>query len=217
MKLKYVTIHDYYGGQRDIMKNFQRQASCMDTLFVKCLPDVETKAIESLIINCCPPEKVKTSELIDTSYEVYYGYDTRSFLELSDQDKKKALLEIVYEGVEIAARENDWCIIPFEKAKRAVIDLDYKNAYLYKKPKSSPNRKYKAVYLIQHELYSAEIFLVILDNAENELQRIHLFSEEPEEGLFLQLISDITWRGNSEIFVKSQYRESLSKIVTLQV
>ncbi|MBC2048872.1 hypothetical protein [Listeria booriae] len=216
MKLKYVAIHDYYGGQRDIMKNFQRQASCMDTLFVKCLPDVETKAIESLIINCCPPEKVKTSELIDTSYEVYYGYDTRSFLELSDQDKKKELLEIIWEGAKTAAGENGWSMDPFEQAKRAVIDLDYKNVYLYKKPKNSPNRKYKAVYLIQHELYSAEVFLLILDNAEKEVQRIHLFSEEPEEGLYLQLVGDITWKGNNEIFIKNRYQDSLSKSVTLQ-
>jgi hypothetical protein len=95
-----------------------------------------------------------------------------------------------------------------------VKEAGYKNEYVWKKSKSSPNRNYKAEVFINHGLYVCDIFLIIRDKNGKELTKKLVASSKPDEIIFSHHLGELKWLSNNEVAL---FNRPNSKYVSIQL
>ncbi|PEJ32162.1 hypothetical protein CN689_13605 [Peribacillus butanolivorans] len=137
------------------------------------------------------------------------GYDVSEFFKLEEQEKKGVVLDILKQGIDKVVKLNNWESRPFDDAYNCVKEASYKNEYVWKKPKSSPNRTYKAEVYINHGLYLCEIYLIVRDKNGQEIVKELVSSTKPDEIIFSYYLGELNWLSNYEVALfnrpKSKY------------
>ncbi|MFU2015981.1 hypothetical protein ACM6Q7_13025 [Peribacillus butanolivorans] len=137
------------------------------------------------------------------------GYDVSEFFKLEEQEKKEVVLDILKQGIDKVVKLNNWESRPFDDAYNCVKEASYKNEYVWKKPKSSPNRTYKAEVFINHGLYLCEIYLIVRDKNGQEIVKELVSSTKPDERIFSYYLGELNWLSNYEVALfnrpKSKY------------
>lgn len=186
-------------GVADVEKSFSFQSRCITALFEKCFLKFYTENIKQINIFCVKGSPKPTLTIIDGFCDVEIDYDVSEFFNLADQEKKEAILEVLKQGIDKVVQLNNWESRPFDDAYNCVKKINYKNEYVWRKPKSSPNRNYKAEVFIDHGLYSCEINLVVKDKIGQEMVKKLVSSTKPDELIFSHYLGELNWLSNYEV------------------
>ncbi|MGG0846004.1 hypothetical protein [Peribacillus simplex] len=196
-------------GVADVKSNFSFQSRCITALYEKCFSKFNTENIKQINIFCVKDFPNSSLSIIDGFCDVEIGYDVSEFFKLEEQEKKEVVLDILKQGIDKVVKLNNWESRPFDDAYNCVKEASYKNEYVWKKPKSSPNRTYKAEVFINHGLYLCEIYLIVRDKNGQEIVKELVSSTKPDEIIFSYYLGELNWLSNYEVALfnrpKSKY------------
>ena len=113
-------------------------------------------------------------------------------------------MEVLKQGIDKVVKLNNWESKPFDDAYNCVKEANCKNQYVWKKPKSNPNRNYKAEVFINHGLYLCEIYLVVKDKNGQEMVKKLVSSTKPDELIFGHYLGKLNWLSNYEVALFNQ-------------
>ncbi|WP_349408768.1 hypothetical protein [Pseudalkalibacillus sp. SCS-8] len=210
MKLKHFLLYSEKDeGIADVEKNLSFQSRCITALYEECFNEFYTEYIKQINVFCVNDSPKPTLTIVDGFCHVEINYDTNNFFKLDDQEKKEVVLDILKQGINKVVKLNNWESAPFDAAYLCVKEANYQNEYVWKKPKSSPNRNYKAEVKINHDLYSCEIYLVVKDKYGQEIVNKLVSSTKPDEIIFSYFLGELKWLSNYEVALfnkpKSKY------------
>lgn len=131
-------------------------------------------------------------------------FDLEHYFNAENLDKKKMILEMLWEGIVLTVKTFKWDILPFQNAKDAVLRTNYMYHWIWKKPKLNPSKRYKAEIFCEHEIDFFRISLVAKDKNDNILKTIHLIDEEPNEFIFAKYFGSFDWISENEISFSSK-------------
>ena len=136
--------------------------------------------------------------------EVQIVFDLEHYFDAKNFDKKKMILEMLWNGILVSVEAFKWGISPFEDAKKAVIESNYTYHWSWKKPKPSPSKHYKAEIFCEHEIECFGIYLVIRGPNNSILKKIHLIDEEPSEFVFAKYFGSLEWISDDSVVFASK-------------
>ena len=181
---------------------FYFETNCIVYLFEQFLPEIHFEDVCSVQFECFPNAAYACKPIImDGLLPVTIPYRVSGFYSLSDIEKKKKTLELMMDGLCVVFEEKGWDDAPFRYAYERVIEQQYTFKKIYKKPKSSPNRKLKAKIEIEIGLYECTASLIVEDKHQNVICRELLYREKPRFDLLYPLLGDIKWVSNDEVRV----------------
>lgn len=192
---------------------FFHETRCIAFLYSRLLPKLQSKDDKGIQIYCV--DNLEQKEQIDKFTHIIFDYfpvvveaDVGNILALtSGREKKERVLEIVHEGMKIAAEEFNWDMSSLDLVYENIKQLDYKNVYPLLK-KSSPNRKYICSVLCHHEVASIDVYMEIKKRNGEVINTEKLFSvgNTDEQDLFSDY-GNLEWKLNHKVeFTDKDYK-----------
>lgn len=207
LKEKEAISLDYDMNWREKRIRFRDEMRCIVGVFLHYLGEFRTLETKKIIINCV--EKISSNKIhtFDGFTEVEVEFDYEAYEKLSNEGKKKWLLETLYEGVIKVAETYEWDRSILEMAYQSVIERNYKNEYTWKR-KTSPSRKYTAEIFCQHEIDKYVVTMIIKIKYTNEWVKSEvLFIERPHELAFVKHLGNLKWISNTEVTLLNKYNK----------
>jgi len=164
--------------------------------FERHFHSIETKKAYRVIIKLSESgtDEHKT-ELSSSVLKYHINFDFNSFESLGTLEKKKLLLNTLYEALIELCEIEDWTKDNFKNAYDSVIREEFVNIYTIKKKKSR-DRQLSAMLIGDHNEKSFDCYLKVDDKNGLEVFNKLMFSETPDEFLFNGRIGDIKWLPN---------------------
>ncbi len=156
---------------------------------------------------------VKTQKIID-QIELLSSENINNYFLLDNYERKKKILNFVYESMLFLAKHFAWQTEQLTKAYQTTLDQRIENDFWFGKLKSSPNRKYKAGILCKYGLQEFKIYAVVLNKQEIEIERKLLTSTKPSEYDFVDLLGKTKWDKN-EFSLYGKKQTLTGKIITV--
>ncbi|HZH61145.1 MAG TPA: hypothetical protein VEY70_16600 [Metabacillus sp.] len=197
-------------GITEVHKNLSFQSRCVTSLYERCFSKFHTTDIKQINVFCVK-EFPKSNLIVEGGFcDIEILYDVSRFLKLDNEEKKVVILDTLKQGIDKVVELNNWDPSPFDDAYNCVKESGYNTNYVWKKPKSSQNRNYKAEVLIEHGLYFCDIYLIVKDKNGQEITRKRIASEKPDELIFGRHLGELKWLSNNEValfnYSKTNYK-----------
>lgn len=131
---------------------------------------------------------------------IHHPIDVSAFLALSPEDKQRHLLDLVHQALVRCAEYFQWNRQTLDAAREQILVNDFRFEFDWRKPLSSPNRKYK----IQARLVVTEqlhIWLIFYDRGLNEISRKLLCTDGVGVGAARFALHRISWRDAETVCV----------------
>lgn len=195
---------DYEMNWKEKRMNFRDEVRCIAELYLHHLGKFQTQETKKVTINCV--EGIHNDEILncDGFTEVDVGFDFRTYIECGKEEKKKFILEKLYEGVLKVGEAYKWEMSTLKQAYRSVVEGNYKNEYVWKQ-KISPSRKYTAEIFCQHEIDKYAVTMNIkARNTEEFVKSELLIVERPNEFVFVKHLGDLKWISNTDVILSNK-------------
>ncbi|TVX79528.1 hypothetical protein FQP34_15185 [Peribacillus simplex] len=186
-------------GIKEVHKRLSFQSRCITSTYERCFAKLQTTDIRQINVSCVKEFPKSNLIVVDGFCDVEILYDVSEFLKLDDQEKKEVILDKLKQGIDKVVELNNWEITSFDDAYNCVKESGYNTNYVWKKPKSSPNRSYKAEVFIEHGLHSCDINIIIKDKKGQEITKKRVASEMPDELVFGHHLGELKWLSNNEV------------------
>lgn len=199
-------VIDYQENWKWKRMNFRDEVRCIAEMYIYNLGKFETKETKKVIIHCVTEISTHEVKTCDGFTEIEVELDFHTYSQLSNEDKKKLILEKLYEGVTKVAQYYQWNLDLFKDAYHSIVEKHYKNEYVWKK-KSSPSRKYTAEIFCQHEIDKYVIKMNIKTSDTDELIKSEiLITERPNEFAFVKHLGNLKWESNTKVVLLNKSR-----------
>lgn len=186
-------------GIKEVHKKLSIQSRCITSFYERTFSKFYTTDISQINIFCVKEFPEANSNGVDGFCDIEILYDVSEFLKLDDQEKKEVILDKLKQGIDKVVELNNWESTPFDDAFNSVKESGYNTNYVWKKPKSSPNRNYKAEVYIEHGLHSCDINLIVKDKNGQQITKKRVASELPDELVFGHHLGELKWLSNNEV------------------
>lgn len=197
-----------------VANRFRLQTRCVTALFERQFPKLMESRGWKLLVECVPgaPDGSVRNELGVLS--IQETLDVPAFLAASPREKKVRSLEILWKGIEDAAAVEGWPLAPFEQARRAVVELDYVNAWRWPaKPVLHRPSGRKAQLHCEHEVDAFGAWLVVTDRGGVELTRERVLEKPPDEFQFVPSLGALVWSGPDQVSLKASGDGVVAEVV----
>lgn len=193
-----ITRQDYEKNHEQRQLDFRLQTRNISSFYSSCLKGHKNDQCSRINIECRSNSEIRSS-FGEGFYVVFIPYDIDDFFKLDDLGKKKKTLELIDIATAHIIEKEGWDRTIFDEAHHQIVNNDYMNRWIWKKPKNSPNRKYLAKVFGNHGLYSCDIGIIIEDKNGQIMKQEVVVSEKPEEWAFLKYLGDLKWISGNEV------------------
>ncbi|EUJ57925.1 hypothetical protein [Listeria fleischmannii] len=206
MILKMVRIYSDEDTRKiDFNDVFHIQAESMCDMFSSLLSKNKIRAKAAVInITCKSSDKIEDMLLIDGFLDVDIAYNLEDFNNLSEQKKRSIQLEIIMLGLRKASSFLNLNLEPFIEVQNEIVQLNYLNRFIWKKPKYSPDRKKKAYIQVEWGTQTVKIDLVVTDKKGDLLLKQSIPVNHPGR-MGLDILGSLNWLDNDIIEIRHQY------------
>jgi hypothetical protein len=185
--------------------HFGNETRCIAEFYLRLLGKFETKETKKITINCV--QRLRTNEVDTragfTEVEVEFSYD--KYLNSNSLEKKKMILDKLFEGIGKIASVYGWDMSILEQVYLSIKENNYDNEYVWRK-KASPSRKYIAEIVCQHNLDKYVIKMNIIDTKTSTLVKSELLkTETPHPILYISHLGNLKWESNNEAMLISRH------------
>jgi len=190
-------------------RKFNVETRCVTSFFERIFERIDTKDCWKILVECIDGEcKTSVNNLLGV-YSVQVENDYDYFENLEDElSKKKLALELLMTGIQKVAASQNWDMEPFECAYNKILEAEYRNEWVWKKPVSSPDRKHRAYIFLYHELKQIDLFLIITDKSGKEIHREKILTEIPDEWEYARHLGAIKWHDNRKVALINKQRDN---------
>lgn len=195
------TTVDYQMNWNDKRFRFSLETRSIASFFSRLFGYINTKDCWKILVDCVP--EIFEERILNFSgvYAVQIQFDYDSFAKLSDINKKKVTLELLMSGIKKVALDQSWDMSPFENTYSKIIEADYVNEWIWKKPVKSPNRKNVASVFLQHEVNEIDISIIVSDIKGVEILRKKVITELPDEWMYSQHLGEVKWINDEKVVI----------------
>jgi len=174
-------------------REFENQTKCITSFFARVLKYVNTKDCWKILIECVDDVSKNPIKNLLGVYAIEIPFDYDSFMLLDGLSKKKLTLETLMKGIKMVAADKNWDMEPFERTYAAIIQAEYKNEWIWRKPVKSPSKKHTAKVFLKHEVNEIEFSIIIEDKKGGEIFRKIILSELPNEWNYAEHLGELKW------------------------
>ncbi|GAA0177103.1 hypothetical protein SH2C18_03890 [Clostridium sediminicola] len=193
-----ITVEDYNKNYKQRNVEFRYQTRCIASFYERCFKSYKNDKCWKILIECVPNVNREPMAVLGI-YHVQVSFDINDFFKLDDLEKKRKTLELINTAVSEVVKKENWDEAIFENAYNRVIKENYVNKWVWKKPKNNPGRKYLAKVLLEHDIYSCDISIIITDKKEQVIKRKLVVKEKPSEWMFAKYFGNLKWLSNKEV------------------
>lgn len=195
---------DYQLNWKELRRSFRLETRCITSMFERLFGKMKTEDCWKILVECVP--HIKEERILNFSgvctVQVQFSY--KDFCEKDDDNKKVDSLEILMQGIRKVAQTKGWSIDPFDKVYASIKEQQYINDWVWKKPLDSPNGKYLAEVLCQHNVKSMNIVLLVKEKDGTEVIRTKVITELPDEFAYAKHLGKLQWLSDNEVVLMNQ-------------
>lgn len=190
---------DYNNNWKEKRRKFSLETRTITAMFERIFGKMQTKDCKKILIECITSIKDKRVLNFSGIYTVQVKFDYDNFISCDDYEKKQKTLELLMKGIQIIGQQEGWKIEPFEIAFSKICEANYINEWIWKKRVRSLDKNYSAMILCQHEVKLINLYIIIFDKNNIEIDRKLLISELPHEFAYAKHLGQLKWISNDEI------------------
>ncbi len=214
MKL-YIEICDY---QEDDRKQFNGDCYVISDLFIRCL-NLQIKGLTKIRIQLASEKNIKRISGPDKMFPfviMTQSFDYALYDSLSKNERRKMILETLYESIQLICKEFNYDLAPFTAAYEKVKELNYENRFMYDKLRPSPDKKYKAGVQIEVNEMAASISTVYFDSKTMQLyKQVNILNTIPHFLFMYQFVNKGLWV-DSETYTVTNKSQEVQFITSLK-
>ncbi|ERJ11072.1 hypothetical protein [Haloplasma contractile] len=190
---------DYVQTWKDKRRIFNLHTRCMTAMYERLFSKYKNSKCQKIIVECVDTlsEEKNIINYLGT-YTVQVKFEYNRFVRKSNYEKKVKALKLLISGIEKIVKFNDWNIGPFLDTRDQIINYNYENEWLFKKPLVSPNKKYIAEVICIHEVDNFIIKLVVKD-LKNNLIKYDSIYEKPHEFAYAKHLGKLEWKSETDV------------------
>jgi len=198
-----ITVEDYNKNYKQRNFNFRLQTRNITAFYERCLKGYKNDKCSKINIECVKTDIREPGEL-DGIYTVQVIYNVDEFFKLDDLGKKKETLELIQVAMTQITEKEGWDKEVFDDAYSTVVSENYINEWVWKKQKNNPSRKYIAKVLCEHNIYSCDISIIIVNKSNEVIKKEVIVTEKPDEWKFGNYFGDLKWISKDEVVLISK-------------
>lgn len=183
---------------------FMLESQHITTLYEKLLERVETNDIWKLLVICKKAEIRKNGINLLGVLEIEIKFDIDNYFKKGEYQKQLLIFDALKRGVCKAISIMQWDPIPFNIALKKSEEIKFKNIWFYKKRLYNPTKMFIAQVFWEHNMYSIDLYLQILDRKKNLVAKVKVVSEIPREPLILSYLGEIKWVSDSKVLLHTK-------------
>lgn len=182
-------------GNREVTTNLRRQTRFICSLYERCFPEkLQTDGVWKL------ETRIVSKSLLEQSVWVVGGVavvevegNPAELLEILPAAKRHRLFLNLLRGAALRACEAmNWSKQPFMDAYECVLEKEFRNEWIWKGRKWSPNRKHRAEIRCEHRMDSAQLRLQVRDR-NDEVRELSTIETLPSEFAFVPYLGELKW------------------------
>ena len=196
---------DYDNNWKEKSNLFMFQTRTVLALYTRFFSKYKTSECKGIVVECV--EKVTESRTLNFTgiYVVQTEFCFDEFIKLSDYEKKKNILEIFKKGIDIVIKEKQFDKSVFDEPYRKVIEANYINEWYWKKALKNPTKEYSAIVFCEHRLDLFNISIVIRNKKNEEVKRVLLISEKPDELIYNIHLGQLKWVSDNTVSLINKF------------
>lgn len=147
-------------------------------------------------VNIYVVERVRKPQPFDVLgvIKVQIEGDCRCFFCLTADEKRRQTLNWLVRGIEIVTQAYGWDIKPYADAREAVLDLNFKNHWTWRKRAWWRNgRRLAAEVFVEHEVEEIRIYIQLRNRSNEILERFLVVTDMPDEFVFDKYFGALQW------------------------
>jgi hypothetical protein len=183
---------------------FRLQTRGMAALYERCFPGMKTKDVWKMSVECVPSVCERSGRNLLGVMVIQETFDVTKFFELDDLQKRKSAISTLHVGLTRAAGDLALPLEPFEQARECVIRAEYKNEWVWNKPKASPTRQFRAHLWCAHSVDAFLAWLVVESKSGQEIARRKVVETPPDEFQFGPMLGALKWTSPDRVALVSK-------------
>lgn len=206
------TRMDYALNWRDKRRLFRLETRCITAMYERLFGKMKNEDGWKVLVECVEntDEENITNHSGVVSVKVKFQYE--EFREKNELEKKIATLDLLMKGVEKIAIEKNWSFDQFKDVSLQIEECNYLNEWTWKKAVKSPNKKYYAEVVCQHNVMSMDISIVIKQSNGVETLKRKVISELPDEFAYAKHLGELKWLSDVEVALINKKANKMVKV-----
>ncbi|MGG0186188.1 hypothetical protein [Bacillus rhizoplanae] len=194
------TRFDYEKNWKQKRMKFRDEMRCIGSLYERFFKGFKFKNDKcwKIAVQCVDKITDLTIKTIGGVFEVQVAFEINNYFQLSGYEKKKYLLKTLKEGIDLVVEHEQWNNDMFDFPYSEIIKVDYINTWVWN-TKFSPSRKYIAEVFCEHNISTFDISIIIKNRDKEEIKRVKLITDRPNEWSFVQYFGKLNWISHEEV------------------
>ena len=188
------SVELYQRTWKDKRRQFQLFCQCMTSMIERLMPKINTKNYWKILIECVAESPRDNCINLLGVISVQIVFDVELFYTLNNYEKKKYIISKVIETINYLSEKGFNEIAELKKICEDIINKDYINEWLWKKPVRYKNKSVQIKVL--HDVDKVSIYMVFNDG--NKKEEILLVEEVPDEWVYSRHLGKLEWVSENE-------------------
>ncbi|HHY73855.1 MAG TPA: hypothetical protein GX497_11690 [Bacillus bacterium] len=194
------TKFDYEQNWKELRRSFRLETRCMTSMFERLFGKLKTEDCWKILVECV--SDIKEERVLNFSgvCTVQVKFGVNDFLESDEYNKKVATLELLIQGIRKVVQKYGWNEDSFNHVYSLIKETQYINEWVWKKPVKSPDGKYVAEVICQHNIKSMDISILVKEKGGSQaIKKNSIISELPDEFAYAKHLGQLQWLSNFEV------------------
>jgi hypothetical protein len=196
---------DYEHSWKPKRLQFRNECRCIASMAERYFKNYRYKTpfAWKLMIECYSDINKSRKKFVKSEvYEVSMEFDISRYFNLTSEEKKWMIFNVLKEGVFEVLKEEEWNSEPFIEVFSRMENDNLLNVYQSGKAVYNPKRNLKAMVICEHEISEIKIYLCITDKSGKEVARKLVIKEVPNEWKFYIHLGELQWISDKEVALK---------------
>jgi len=132
-------------------------------------------------------------------YTIEYFLDYKAFFLKSDYEKKEITLNILRESINKIVSLKGWDSGQFHGVFDKIVELDYKNSWIWGKKVKSVDKIHTAEVYLEHKVNEIDIYICIRDKKDRIIGKKLILTELPHEFSYSKHLGKLVWISENEV------------------
>lgn len=188
---------------------FGLQTRCVTGLYTRLFPRFKTENCWKVMFECVQVVTQPHYRNLSGVYALEIKADVDSFFALTDDQRKKEWTAACLEdGLNRLLLQTGWIPESFQKTLTKARELGLTNRWTWSKPVLSPSRRLRAEVLVDHDVQSCKISIVVQDRNHHQIATRQVVSDLPDEWAYARHLGSLVWESETRVTLRNKSKDT---------